>query len=46
MTISIRMIPRSLLRGNTVPSPLAGEGRVYGDYISIRWASLSPRGRG
>ena len=30
MTIAIRMIPRSVLRGNTVPSPLAGEGGVRG----------------
>ncbi len=30
MTVAIRMIPRSALRGDTVPSPLAEEGRVRG----------------
>ncbi len=29
-------IPRSLLRGNLIPSPLEGEGRVRGMRASIR----------
>ncbi|GEM_PF-2280758 len=46
MTVAIRMIPRSAPRGNTVPSPLAGEGQGEGaPDAAARRATLTSRER-